>query len=180
MEPYSKISPEIYKKRMKILDESNDFKERILNILQEKADEKKKDDPLTLHPEDRLNNLYVHGFAEKSEKEKMLKFHSVDWKEKVNLLDSFSQDHNNQFARRLVYEEAEHLLPKSIYKEVKRTIAEKILNPKNDEVNWTTVADFYQQIDSERNKNENDAKKMKLLDDYNNFVMDIEKKYQNG
>ena len=69
MEPYSKISPEIYKTRMKILDESNDFKERILNILQEKADEKQKDDPLTLHPEDRLNNLYVHGFPEKSEKE---------------------------------------------------------------------------------------------------------------
>ena len=179
-EPYSKISPEIYKKRMKILDQSNDFKERIVNILQEKAEEREKDDPLTLHPEDRLNNLYLHGFPEKSEKEKMVKFHSVDWKEKVDLLDCFSQDHNNQFARRLVYEEAEHILPKSIYKEIKRTMAEKILNPKNDEVNWTTVADFYQQIDLERNKSENDPKKMKLLDEYNNFVMDIEKKYQNA
>ena len=59
-------------------------------------------------------------------------------------------------------------------------MAEKILNPKNDKVNWTTVADFYQQIDFERNKSENDTKKMKLLDEYNNFVMDIEKKYQNA
>ena len=42
MEPYSKISPEIYKKRMKILDESNDFRECILNILQEKAEEREK------------------------------------------------------------------------------------------------------------------------------------------
>jgi len=180
LEPYSKIPHEIYKKRMKILDESNDFKELILNILQEKADEREKDDPLSLHPEDRLNNLYAHGFPEQSEKEKMEKFHSVDWKEKVNLLDSFSQDHNNHFARRLVYEEAEHLLPKSIHKEVKRTLAEKILNPKNDKVNWTTVADFYQQIDLERSKSQNDSKRMKLLEEYNDFVMNIEKKYQDA
>ena len=179
-EPYSKISLEIYKKRMEILDQSNDFKGNILNILKEKVDEKEIDDPLSLHPEDRLNNLYAHGFPDESEKEKMSKFHSVDWKEKVNLLDSFTQEHNNQFARRLVYEEAEHMLPKSIHKEVKRTIAEKILNPKNDEVNWTTVADFYQQIDLERNKSENNPKRMKLLDEYNSFVMDIDKKYQNS
>ena len=110
----------------------------------------------------------------------MQQFHSVDWKEKINLMDKFKEDHNNIFARRLVYEEAGHLLPKSIFNEVKRTIAEKILNPKNDEVKWTTVADFYQQIDLERSKSENDPKKMKLLDEYNNFVMDIEKKYQNA
>ena len=110
----------------------------------------------------------------------MEKFHSVDWKEKVNLLDSFSQDHNNHFARRLVYEEAEHLLPKSIHKEVKRTLAEKILNPKNDKVNWTTVADFYQQIDLERNKSQDNSKRMKLLEEYNDFVMNIEKKYQDA
>ena len=60
----------------------------------------------------------------------MQQFHSVDWKEKINLMDKFKEDHNNIFARRLVYEEAGHLLPKSIFNEVKRTIAEKILNPK--------------------------------------------------
>ena len=43
MEPYSKISPEIYKKRMKILDQSNDFKERIVDILQKKAEEREKE-----------------------------------------------------------------------------------------------------------------------------------------
>ena len=181
-EPYSKISPEILNKRILLLDKSTEFKNRISDILKEIAEEKtkKKVDPLTLHPEDRLHNLYNFEFTPPVEKQKMQQFHSVDWKEKINLMDKFKEDHNNIFARRLVYEEAGHLLPKSIFNEVKRTIAEKILNPKNDKVNWTTVADFYQQIDLERSKSENDPKKMKLLEEYNNFVMDIEKKYENA
>ena len=54
------------------------------------------------------------------------------------------------------------------------------LNPKNDKVNWTTVADFYQQIDLERNKSQDNPKRMKLLEEYNDFVMNIEKKYQDA
>ena len=59
--------------------------------------------------------------------------------------------------------------------EVKRSIAEKILS--TEEVNWTTVSEFYRQIDYERNRSENDPKRMKLLDEYNDFVMSIEQKY---
>ena len=157
------------------MDKSTEFKNRISDILKEIAEEKTKDDPLALHPEDRLHNLYSFEFTSPVEKQKMQQFHSVDWKEKINLIDKFKEDHNNIFARRLIFEEAGHLLPKSIYNEVKRNIAEKILS--TEEVNWTTVSEFYRQIDYERNRSENDPKRMKLLDEYNDFVMSIEQKY---
>ena len=105
----------------------------------------------------------------------MLNFHTVERKDKVKFMDKFSLDYNIHFARRYLYEEHPTVLPESIYKEIKREIAERILS--TDEVNWTTVSEFYRQIDYERNKSENDPKRMKLLEEYNDFVMSIEKKY---
>ena len=36
----------------------------------------------------------------------MNKFHNVDWKEKVNLIDKFSEERFQYFAECLIYEEA--------------------------------------------------------------------------
>ena len=94
----------------------------------------------------------------------------------LTLIDKFSLDYNTHFAKRYLYEEKSDVLPESIYKEVKREIAERILS--TDEVNFTTVSEFYRQIDYERNKSANDPKRMKLLDEYNDFVMSIEQKYE--
>ena len=46
---------------------------------------------------------------------------------------------------------------------------------------WWTCKEFYYECDNLRDKftNENDEKNLKFLDQLNNFVMSIEKKYQN-
>ena len=46
---------------------------------------------------------------------------------------------------------------------------------------WWTCKEFYFECDNLREKftNENDEKNLKFLDQLNNFVMSIEKKYQN-
>ena len=106
----------------------------------------------------------------------MFNFHTAEWEDKVKFMDKFSLDYNTHFAKRYLYEEQPNVLPDSIYKEVKREIAQRILS--TDEVNWTTVSEFYRQIDQERNKSENNPKRMKLLDEYNDFVMSIQKKYE--
>ena len=47
-----------------------------------------------------------------------------------------------------------------------------------DKQQWTTIPEFYRSVDDMRNKHESDEKIMKKLDEYNNFVMEIEKKYE--
>ena len=46
---------------------------------------------------------------------------------------------------------------------------------------WWTCKEFYHECDNLREKysNNNDEEKLKFLDQLNNFVMSIEKKYQN-
>ncbi len=174
VEPYSKISPEDLNKRIEILEQAKDFKKLVSTILEEQALEKKdekKSNISQIKPEEKIYT----GFPPPEEKQKMLNFHTVERKDKVKFMDKFSLDYNIHFARRYLYEEHPTVLPESIYKEIKREIAERILS--TDEVNWTTVSEFYRQIDYERNKSENDPKRMKLLEEYNDFVMSIEKKY---
>ena len=43
---------------------------------------------------------------------------------------------------------------------------------------WTTIPEFYRSIDDMRNKHEKDEKIMNKLEEYNNFVSEIEKKYE--
>ena len=64
-------------------------------------------------------------------------------------------------------------------KEIQREIAMRILSEKKEK--WWTCKEFYFECDYLREKytNENDQKKLKFLDQLNNFVMSIEKKYEN-
>ena len=55
------------------------------------------------------------------------KFHSSDWKERLALLDKFKDDRLVTFGHSLIYNEAPEILPKDIYKKIKRRIASRIL-----------------------------------------------------
>ncbi|MBL6758937.1 MAG: exodeoxyribonuclease I, partial [Pelagibacteraceae bacterium] len=45
---------------------------------------------------------------------------------------------------------------------------------------WTTLPEFYRQIDEQRSKSENNEKELKLLDEYDQFAQSIEKKYESA
>ena len=59
---------------------------------------------------------------------------------------------------------------------VKEDISRRFFSDKNE--NWTTFGDFMKQIDDARAKYENEPEKLKLLEEYNDLVMDIQKKYE--
>ena len=134
-----------------------------------KSDNRKED----LQPEE---TLYGGGFASIEDNQLMQKFHNSGWVEKVKLIDKFSDDRFSFFASRIIYEESPEVLPDSIKNKVKKNIAERIFS--TEKKPWTTISEFYKSIDDMRNKNENDEKILKKLDEYNDFVMDIEKKYE--
>ena len=100
------------------------------------------------------------------------------------LLDKFEDQRYSYFGSRILFNEAPDILPKDMYKKIKRKIAERILSTNKEK--WTTVNDFYVDCDNIR---EDDNKmfsfktvdeKLKFLDGINDYVMNLESKYQDA
>ena len=103
-------------------------------------------------------------------------FHQFKWEDRIDIIDKFKEERFSRLAEKLIYEEKPELLPESRFKKVKREIAERIFS--TEKQNWTTLPEFYRQIDEKRNKYEKDEKKMQLLNEYDEFAQTIGKKYE--
>ena len=84
------------------------------------------------------------------------------------------------FGKKIIYQEAPDTLPPDIFKSMKRDIAKRILSERKEK--WWTIPTLYTEIDTLREKytNENDGEKLNLLDEFNNYAMSIQKKYENA
>ena len=177
-EPYCKIKggEEELKKRVELLDKNPQFLELMQTILKDQAEAKKSFDQKELLPEERL---YFDGFPSELDKKNMELFHKLEWKDRLPLLDKFSEKYRF-FAATLFYEENPELLPKSIYNEINREFARRLLS--TDDENFETFGKFYKELDDYRNRfdKQNNTSGLQLLDDYDSFVQDMEKKYQNA
>ena len=174
--PYKEIGVDELVRRASILHDNFEFKKRVTKILQDIHDEKTAKsitDDKILYPEEML---YAKGFPNNEDQTLMTFFHQFKWEDRVELIDKFKEERFSRLAEKLIYEEKPEILPESIKKRVKRDIAERIFS--TDKQNWTTLPEFYRQIDEKRNKYENDEKKMKLLNDYDEFAQSIQKKYE--
>ena len=82
------------------------------------------------------------------------------------------------FGKKIIYQEAPQVLPPDLYKNIKSEIARRILS-KNKE-KWQTVNMAYTEIDFLRDQasNKDDEEELKKLDEINQFIMLIEKKYE--
>ena len=107
------------------------------------------------------------------------KWHAASWKDKLSLLDKFEDERLVGFGKKIIFQESPEVLPEGMLKSIKREIANRILSEKKEK--WWTCKEFYYECDNLREKysNDNDEEKLKFLDQLNNFVMSIEKKYQN-
>ena len=74
------------------------------------------------------------------------------------MLDKFEDERLVGFGKKIIFQEAPHVLPESILKQVKRDIAKRILSDKKEK--WWTCKEFYFECDNLRDKftNENDEK----------------------
>ena len=83
------------------------------------------------------------------------------------------------FGKKIIYQESPETRYHQIYiKWIKRAIAERILS--NEKEKWWTCKEFYYECDNlrERYTNEKDEEKLKFLDEINEFVEGIQKKYE--
>ena len=97
----------------------------------------------------------------------------------MKLLDKFDDERLVGFGKKIIYQEAPEILPPDMLKSIKRSISKRILSEKFEK--WWTVSACFNEIDTLRDKytNENDQEKLNFLDDLNNYVISIQKKYEN-
>ena len=173
-EPYSKIGEKELYRRASILDSNPKFVELIKTIDNDEIEEKINIDQRELIPEFRL---YKDGFASKKDEENMKLFHKMEWKERPKLIDRWENPKYSWFNKVLLFEEQPQLLSKSTYKEVQNEFSKRLHT--TEDVAWQTFPKFADEVSHygakyEKEQNENG---LKLLEEFDRFVTDMEKKY---
>ena len=174
-EPYSVMTKEQLLERAKLIKSNKDFCARVSLALAEIAQEKRDTgDQSDITPEE---SIYVK-FVDNIETPKMEKWHQASWEDKFKLLDKFEDERLVDFGKKIIYQEAPQVLPESVTKEIRRGIAKRILSTNKEK--WTTCSDFYTECDHFRNEFEKEGnnEKLKFLNEINQFVENIQKKYE--
>ena len=177
VEPYNAMDKSLILKRAKLVKENEKFSQNILTALREIAEEKEQ----SKSQEDIYAEESIYQkFTSNKDTSLFPSWHAASWKDKLSLLDKFDDERLIGFGKKIIYQESPETLPKDMLKSIKRSIAKRILSEKAEK--WWTVSTCYNEIDTLRDKysNENDHEKLKFLDELNNYVMSIQKKYENS
>ncbi len=175
VEPYCNIDPDLIKERAALVNTNEKFSQNILTALREIAEEKQQFDS----QEDVLAEESIYKkFTPQKDTALFSKWHSASWKDKLLMLDKFEDERLISFGKKIIYQESPETLPGDIFKAIQREIAERILSEKKEK--WWTCKEFYFECDNLRDKytNEKDVEKLKFLDEINEFVESIQKKYE--
>ena len=175
-EPYNAMDPNLIKKRSEIIKNDEKFSMNILTALREIAEEKEQSKSQEdIYPEESIYTKFV------SNKDTALfpAWHAASWKDKLRLLDKFEDKRLVGFGKKIIFQEAPEVLPPDILNTIKRSIAKRILSQNKEK--WWTVSTCYSEIDTLRDRysDENDNEKLKFLDELNEYVMSVQKKYEN-
>ena len=176
VEPYNTIDPALIKERAELVKNNEKFSQNILNALREIAEEKQQ---ITTQEDITAEESIYTKFTGPKDTTLFPKWHASSWKDKLAMLDKFEDERLVSFGKKTIYQESPETLPAEMLKKIKRKIAERILSEKKEK--WWTCKEFYNECDNLRDKytNEKDDKKLKFLDEINDFVMSVEKKYEN-
>jgi len=175
VEPYSNLDPDLIKERAKLVTSNEKFSQNVLTALRETAEEKVQfDSQVDLLAEETI----YKKFTPQKDTALFPKWHAASWKDKLILLDKFEDERMVSFGKKIIYQESPETLPADMLKTIKRGIAERILSDEKEK--WWTCKEFYFECDNlrERYTNEKDEEKLKFLDEINEFVQGVEKKYE--
>ena len=177
VEPYHAIDPSLIKQRAQLVRNNEKFSQNILTALREIAEEKEQSKSQEdIYAEE---SIYTK-FTSNKDTSRFGAWHAASWKDKLSLLDKFEDKRLVGFGKKIIFQEAPEVLPPDIFKTIQRGIAKRILSEKKEK--WWTVSTCFTEIDTLRDKysDENDEEKLKFLDEFNEFVMSIQQKYENA
>ena len=122
------------------------FKSLIEKQLKEKAQTQTQEDLL---PEETLYEKFIPN----KDTALFKTWHSSSWEDKLRMLDKFQDKRCSWFGQKIIYQEAPHILPPDLYKNIKSEIARRILSKNREK--WQTIGMAYQEIDTLRDQASN-------------------------
>ena len=173
-EEYKMIGIKKLRERAEIIKRDKKFAEKVEVILRDEAQDKAE----TQSQEDICEEESLYNFPPAEDNKILPGFHEVDWEKKLNYLQKFKDKRFHYFGKKLLYQEKPDLLPKEDYDEIHNTVVKRVLST-TDEKKWNTIPRTYKEIDDLRAKFEKnkETKKLKMLEDINVYVEELEKNY---
>ena len=174
---YRLIGKQKLEERAKMIKNNKKFAEKVISIKRSEVEEKEQ----IKSQEDLYNEESIYAkFTSPEDNKIMPEFHRVDWDRKLNVISKFKDERLKYFGKKLIYMEKPDLLSKSDYNLIHKDISKKLLSTNNE--NWNTIPRTYSEIDTLRAKfeKENQTEKLKILDDINAYVEDLEKFYSSA
>ena len=115
-EPYSAMDVSLINKRAELVNTNEKFSENILTALREIAEEKEQSKSQEdIEPEE---SIYVK-FTPNKDTNLFQKWHEAPWNDKLRLLDKFEDQRMVGFGKKIIFQEAPHVLPESMLKKIK-------------------------------------------------------------
>jgi len=172
-EVYKEIGLSKLLERAKLIKENKEFANKVSTImdedLREKQDFNSQED---IYAEESI----YKKFTTKEDNAIMPSFHKADWKEKFLILQNFKDERLRYFGKKILYEESPSSLPKDEYDIIHKEVAARVLSSNKE--NWNTIPRTYSEIDTLRNKFKDDEEKLKMLNEINLYIEEMEKLYQ--
>ncbi len=175
--PYNIMTSDEINKKIKLVRENEKFSQNILTAVREIAEDKEQ----SSSQEDIFEETSIYNkFTSNKDTLLFQNWHEADWPDKLRLISKFEDKRLHWFAQKLIYQEAPDVLPTDIYNSVKRKIAKRITSNLNEK--WLTIPQLFSEIDTLRGKfeDENDQRKLSLLNEFNNFAENLQSKYENA
>ena len=173
-EEYKMIGIKKLSERAEIVKKNKKFAQKVEVILRDEAQDKAE----TQSQEDICEEESLYNFPPLEDNKILPGFHEVDWEKKLVYLQKFKDKRFHYFGKKLLYQEKPDLLPKEDYDEIHNTIVKRVLST-TDNKKWNTIPRTYKEIDDLRAKFEKnkDSEKLKMLEDINVYVEELEKVY---
>ena len=171
---YKLIGTKKLEERAKKIRKNKGFAEKVASIKKLEIDEKEQ----TKSQEDLYNEESIYTKFTSTEDNKIMpEFHSVDWDKKLQVISKFKDERLQYFGKKLLYMEKPDVLSKSDFNLIHKDISKKLLSTNNEK--WNTIPRTYSEIDTLRAKFEKEGQpeKLKILDDINAYVEDLEQYY---
>ena len=173
-EEYKMIGIKKLNERAEIVKKNKKFAQKVEVILRDEVQDKVE----TQSQEDICEEESLYNFPPVEDNKILPGFHEIDWEKKLNYLQKFKDKRFHYFGKKVLYQEKPDLLSKEDYDEIHNTIVKRVLST-TDEKKWNTIPRTYKEIDDLRAKFEKnkDTEKLKMLEDINVYVEELEKNY---
>ena len=168
LDEYNSVSDDILLQRHNFISNNQEFKDKVLSCY---SDIILNEPQLDIYAEESIYKKFIST----SDSFLIKEFQKADWKNKFIIKEKFKDARLRYFAEILIFEEQPDLLERESFLKIKEHFKKRIMSTGKEK--WLTIYDAYKKIDDLRVKYDNNKENLFILEDVNNYLENLEKKF---